>query len=166
VLALDHHDHATRLQDLHQRFGDLRGEPFLHLRPPGIDVHEPRQLRQPRDLAVRARDVPDVRDAPERHQMVFAGREHLDVLHQDHLVVAEIERRRQDVLGRLPQPREDLLVRPGHPPRRLPQPLTVRVLTDRDQQLSYGVLGALLVELADRALAVQRHGIGHLVPRS
>ena len=34
---------------------------------------------------------------------------------------------------------------------------------DREQKLPYGVLGTLLVELSDNSLAVQRHGVGHLV---
>ena len=145
----------------HQRVGDLRGQPLLDLGAAGVDVDQPGQLGQAGDLAGVGRDVADVRDAAERDQVVLAGRVDLDVLDQHHLVVAEVEGRRQDVLGPLPQPGEDLLVRTGHPGRRLPQSLAVRVLADRDQQLAHGVLGPLLVELADRALAVQRHRVGH-----
>ena len=75
VLALDDDDHAARLQDLHQRVGDLRGQPLLHLRAAGVDVDQPGQLRQAGDLAVGGRDVADVGDADERHQVVLAAAE-------------------------------------------------------------------------------------------
>src|SRR6478735_9206075 len=166
VLALDDHDDPARLQDRHQGLGDLRGETLLDLRPPGVDVDQPRQLREPGDLAGGRRDVAHVRDPAERNQVVLTGTEHLDVLDQHHLVVAEIERRRQDVLGLLVEAREYLLVRTCHSARRLAQALTVGVLADSDEELPNSRLGPLLVENADRALPVERHRVGHSVPRS
>ena len=118
---------------LHQRVGDLRGQPLLHLRPTGEDVDQPGQLGQPGDAAVVDGDVADVRDAVERHQVVLAHRADLDVLDQHHLVVAEVERRGQDVLRLLPQAGEDLARRPGDPAGRLRRPVAVRVLADGDR---------------------------------
>ena len=54
------------------RVGDLRGEPLLHLRPPGVAVDQPGDLRQPGDAAVLARDVGDVGLADERDEVVLA----------------------------------------------------------------------------------------------
>ena len=88
------------LEDLHQRVGDLGGQPLLHLRALGVDVDQPGQLGQPGDLAALGRDVADVGDAGERHQVVLAHRPELDVADQDHLVVADVEGRGEHVLGR------------------------------------------------------------------
>ena len=68
-----------RAQPLHQRVGDLPGQPLLHLRAAGEPVHQPRQLRQSGDPAVVAGDVPDVRHAVERHQVMLAAGVELDV---------------------------------------------------------------------------------------
>ena len=54
VLALDDDDDAARLEDAHERVGDLRGEPLLDLRPLGEDVDQPGELGQPGDPAVGA----------------------------------------------------------------------------------------------------------------
>jgi len=161
VLALDHDDRAARFEDPHQRVRDLAGEPLLHLRTAGVDVDQPGQLGQAGDLAVDRRDVADVRDAPERHQVVLADRGQLDVLDQHHLVVAEVEGRGEDVLRLLPEAREYLLVRPGDPGRGLQQTLAVRVLAHREEQLADGVLGPLLVEGPDGGRTVERHRVDH-----
>ena len=64
---------------------DLRGEPLLHLEPPAEHLDQPRDLRQPHDLA--ARHVGDVALAEERQEMVLAQASEVDVLHDHHLVV-------------------------------------------------------------------------------
>ena len=70
---------------------DLHGEPLLHLEPAREHLDEARDLREPDDAAVR--DVRDV-DAPEeRQQVVLAQAVEVDVLHEDHLVVADLEQR-------------------------------------------------------------------------
>ena len=71
-------------------------------------------------------------------------------LHQHHLVVAEVEGRREHVLRLLPQAGEDLRVRPGDPGRGVPQAVAVRVLADRDEQLADGPAHALGVVRARR----------------
>ncbi len=49
---LDHARRALRAQLLHQRVGDLRRQPFLHLRPSREPFDEPGELAQADDLAV------------------------------------------------------------------------------------------------------------------
>ena len=91
VLGLDHDDHALRVQLADQRVGDLRGQPLLHLRAPGVEVDQPGELGQPGDPAVAARDVADVRDPVERQQVVLAQARDRDVADQDQLVVVLVE---------------------------------------------------------------------------
>src|SRR6478609_6827393 len=146
VLGLDHHDHAARLQQADQGVRDLGGEPLLHLRSLGVDVDEPGELGEPGDLAVLARDVADVRHPGERHEVVLAHRPELDVADQHHLVVAEVEGRGQHVRGGLAQAGGQLLVGAGHPGRGVPEPLTVGVLPEGDQQLPNRGRRAVVVE--------------------
>ena len=82
----------------------------------------------------------------ERDEVVLAHRVELDVAHHHHLVVAEVEGRGQDVLGRHAQPDGELGVRPRHPGRGLAQALALGVLADGREQLADGRLGAGLVE--------------------
>src|SRR5689334_12300026 len=151
VLGLDHDDDAAGLEDGDHRVGDLTGEALLDLGPLRVDVDEPGQLGQPGDLAGLGRDVAHVGDPGERHQVVLAHGPQLDVAHEHHLVVTEVEGGREDVLRRHPQTRGDLGVRPGHPGRGVAQALALGVLPDGDQQLTYGGLGPLLVEVRDLA---------------
>src|SRR5438477_427551 len=60
VLRLDDDEHALRLEDPHERVRHLRREPLLHLRSPGVALHDPCHLRQPGDAAVLPGDVGDV----------------------------------------------------------------------------------------------------------
>lgn len=79
-----------------------------------------------------------MRHPGEREQVVFAGAPDLDVAHQHHLVVAEVEGGRQDLGGVGLQPVEDLRVRAGDPHRGVAQALAVGVLSDADQDLPDG----------------------------
>src|SRR3954452_9440708 len=161
VLGLDHDDHAAGLEDLHEGVGDLGGQPLLHLGPLGVDVDQPGQLGQPGHLPALGRDVSDMGHARERHQVVLAHRPQLDVADQDQLVVVEGEDRGQHVLGGRTHPGRELLGGAGDPPRRLAQPLAPGVLTDRDEQLSDGRLGARVVErgyVGPRRLPVRHVG--------
>ena len=97
--------------------GDLRGEPLLHLRAPGVHLDQPGQLRQPGDAAVGAGDVADVRDTVERQQVVLADRHDLDVADEHQLLVVRLEGRGEH-LGRVdPQAGEELGVGAGDPGR-------------------------------------------------
>src|SRR5918997_1491339 len=135
VLGLDHHDHALRFQLAHQGVGHLSREPFLHLRPPRVQVDEPGDLPHPGDPPLGVRDVTDVRHTVERDQVVLAHGEHRDVLDQDQLLVVLVERAVEHLVRLGVEPLEDLRVRPGHPGRRVPQAFAVGILPDRDQQL-------------------------------
>ena len=52
------------------RLSDLTGKPLLDLEPAGEDLHQPRQLREPKDSA--RRDIGDVSFAEERQEVVLA----------------------------------------------------------------------------------------------
>ena len=147
VFALQYDDHAARFERLDQFLGDLGREPFLDLRPLGVDVDEPGQFGQASDAAVLAGDVADVGDTGEGQQMMLADAPDLDVLDQDQLVVAEIEGGRQHLGRVLVQAGQDLGVRLGHPFRGVPQTIAVRILTDPDQQLPDGPDDPIMIEL-------------------
>ena len=61
------------------------------------------------------RDVADVGDPGERHQVVLAAAPHLDVLDQHELVVAQVEHRGQHVLRLLPRARRTSPRTPARP---------------------------------------------------
>src|SRR5699024_3937588 len=86
VFALDHHDHATGIEQLHQRIGDLGGETLLHLRALGVDVHQTGELAQAGHGAGRGGDVAHVGHAVDPQQMVFTGGVALDVPHDHHFL--------------------------------------------------------------------------------
>lgn len=140
-----------RLQVLDQGVGDLAGEAFLDLGSLGEDVDQSRELGQPGDLAVGG-DVGDVGDPGERQQVVLAGAPHLDVTHQHHLVVAEVEGRGQHLAGVLLQTGEHLAVGPGHPAGGVTQAVAVGILPDPDQDLADRCCHPLLVDRHGSAL--------------
>src|SRR5680860_1296377 len=163
VLGLDDHDHATGLEELDHRVGDLRGQAFLDLRALGVDVDQPGQLGEAGDLAVLVGDIAHVRHPGERHQVVLAHRPQLDVADQHHLVVADVEGGAEYVLRGLVKALRELGVRPGHAVGCVSQPFALGVLTDGDQQLAHGRSSAIVVELGDRSVTpshrVDRHGL-------
>jgi len=116
----------------------LGGQPLLHLGTFGVDINEASELAQSGDLALSARDVADVSDPGERHEVVFAAAPDLDVLDQDQLVVTEVEDSGQDLLRILPQATEHFGVRSCDALWGLAQALPIRILTDSDQDLAYG----------------------------
>ena len=108
----------------------------------------------------RARDVADVRDAVEGHQVVLAGGVHLDVptstissWPRSKVVVRTSSRL-------LAQPGEQLGVRPRDPRRGVAQAVARRVLADGGEQLAHGGLGPL-----GRSRAQPSRGPGDADPR-
>ena len=99
-------------------------------------------------------------DPGEGHEVVLAHRPQLDVAHQHHLVVPDVEGGGEHVLGTLAQTRRQLGVGPGDARRGVVQALPLRVLTDREEQLADGGLGARVVELGDLALD-EADRVGH-----
>jgi hypothetical protein len=91
VPRLDRDGHAQGLQELFHRGRDLSGHPLLDLQAAGQDIDDPRDLRKTEYLP--AWHVPDVAEPEEREKMVLAETVELDVLHDDHLVVGDIENR-------------------------------------------------------------------------
>ncbi len=86
-----------------------------------------------------------MRHTVERHQVVLTGRVERDVLHQHHLRVGNVEGRTQNLAGILVQTREEFRVGTRHTSRSLLQTVTVRVLTNREQNLADGSLNTRLV---------------------
>src|SRR6478752_1771773 len=154
VLRLEDDDDALHVEVLDERVGDLRREPLMHLRAPGEDVDETRELGQSGDSPVLARDVADVRHPVEGHEVVLARAVELDVPHDDELLVVDLERRAEHVGRRHVEAGVDLGERPGHPARGVEQALAVGVLTDGEEQLPDGRLGARLVDRHPSALLV------------
>ena len=80
----DYHD-ALRLQRVVDAFHYLLGETLLHLQPVREDVDDTCYLAQSGDETVR--NVSHMHFSVERQHVVFAHREEVDVLDNDHLVV-------------------------------------------------------------------------------
>jgi len=124
--GLDDHADPTGLEHLLDRAGHLLGEPLLHLQAPGEDLDEPRQLREPNDLA--GGNVGDVDLTEKREHVVLAQRIHLDVAHHDHALVPLLEDGIPDDVGGVER------VAPREPRERLRD--TLRSL---DQAVTRGV---------------------------
>src|SRR5262245_30922499 len=78
--------------------------------------------------------------------MMFAQARHGDVAHHHHLVVIGLERD-GEVLGRIgAQPGKDLVVHLGDAQRRALQTVAIGILTDRLEDLAYGLLDPALVD--------------------
>ena len=89
VRGLDDDADALRLDSFAHGQRDLFGDALLQLQPAAVDLDDACQLGQTEHFAVG--DVADRHLAQERHQVVFAQREHFDVFHHDHLVVVLVE---------------------------------------------------------------------------
>ena len=150
---------------LDEGVGDLRGQALLDLRATGEDLDEPGELGQPGDPAVLARDVADVGDAVERHEVVLARAVELDVADDDELVVVDLEGRAEHVLGRHVEAGEDLGVGARDACRRVEQPLAIRVLADGQQQLPHGSRSPRLVDRHGSALLAGVDGLVVRAPR-
>jgi hypothetical protein len=89
MARLDDDAHALRIDGFLNGVGDLAGEPLLHLQAASKHFNEARDLAEADHLAFG--DVGDVDFAEKGQHVVFAEREHLDVFHDDHLVVVDVE---------------------------------------------------------------------------
>ena len=146
MLGLDNHDHSGWVQLLHQRFCYLSGEAFLNLRAFGQPIDQPGELGKSRDFSVFPGDVPDVRVAKERHQMVLAGGVERDVSHHDQLRVLLAEGLVQHLGGVVIETRKDFLVSTSHSGGGFLQSFAVWVLPYRVEQFPDGGFRASLVK--------------------
>ena len=127
---------ARGLEHVHDRVGDLVGEPLLHLEPAGEDVHDAGHLGEADDLAVG--DVGDVGPAEERQHVVLAHRVQLDVPHHDHALVGLLEHGvADDVLDRHPVALGEPAERRLDPLGGLEQPVALRVLAQRGEDVPH-----------------------------
>ena len=84
------------------------------------------------------RDIGDVAFADKRQQVVLADRIQRDVAHEHQLVVAARVKKLEVLLRVRLQPRENLRIHARNAGGRLLQPLALRVLADRKQDLPHG----------------------------
>src|SRR2546425_6719325 len=160
MLCLDDHAHTLRADLSLDGLGDLARQPFLDLQTTGEHVHQPRHLAQPDDPLVR--QIGHVTLAEKRQQVVLAQAEKLDVLHDDHLVVADVERRAvQYVVNVLMIAAGQKLQRPLEALGRLSQPFAQRIFTDQSDHLTH-VIGDAFLRSA-RAFFVQQQLFGLFV---
>src|SRR5450432_1497138 len=89
VTGFDHHSHALGLDCALNRLGNLRGKTLLNLQTPGKDFDQPRNFTEANYFAIW--DVGHVHLTEEWQHVVFAQAEHLDVFHNDHLVIVDGE---------------------------------------------------------------------------
>ena len=143
--CLDHARGADGAQLVHQRVGDLRCQPLLHLRPAGEAFDEAGELAQSDDLAVG--EVGDVRTAGEGEQVVLAEGVKLDVAQQHDLVVAFREDRLEVTAWVDVQAGHQLAVGAGDAVGGFEQPFAVGVFADGEQDLADGPLDAEDVDL-------------------
>lgn len=135
MLALQHHNHSTRSELLLKQVRDLRCQALLHLRPPGKDFDETGQFGQSRDPPVRARQVPHMRYAPERQEVMFAGRKYRDIFDKYQFVVVCLECRFKNTGGIHAKAREQLGVSTSDAGRGLKQTVAVGVFAKGEKNL-------------------------------
>ncbi len=84
-----------------------------------------------------ARYVADMGVSEEWREMVLARREKLDIADKHHFIVAGVEDRGEHVLRMLVQPRELLGVGARDPAGSVPDAVSIRIFSDREQYLAY-----------------------------
>jgi hypothetical protein len=89
MTALHDYSHALRFQNLGNSQGDLFRQPFLHLQPSTEHLRQPCEFAQPQHPPVW--DVADMHLPDERHHVVFAQTEYLNILDDDEFVVVFVE---------------------------------------------------------------------------
>ena len=133
-------------QHLGQRVGDLCVSRSCTCGRRAKTSTRPRQLRQSGDPSFFAGDVADVRDTVKGNQVVLTQRVDLDVLDQHHLVVPEVERGGEHVCRRSCADRTTVSGTCGPLGQGVSRkPVAVGVFADRDQQLTDGCCGAVVV---------------------
>src|SRR5680860_257151 len=137
VLRFDDHEGAVRCELRHECVGDLGGEAFLDLRTFGVAVDETGDLGEAGDAAVVARDVRDMRSTVEGDEVVLAHRVERYVTNHDHLVVVFLEGHVEMLRRFLVQATEDLRVHVRDSIGGAREPVAVRVLADRDEDLAH-----------------------------
>src|SRR6266404_9384787 len=136
VLRLDNHSDALRGNLLFNRPRDLAGHALLNLQSPREHVHQPCDFAQSDYLF--ARQICHVCLSKERQQVMLAQAEKLDVLDDDHLVIAHAERRAiQQMVHVLVIPTGQEFQRFLVTLRRLLQTFALRILSDKRDHFTH-----------------------------
>jgi len=147
---LDHDGHALRRQHAVPVIGDLGRHPLLDLKPLGVALDEPRELRNADDPIVR--QIADVHPADDRRHVVLAMGDEVNVSHQHHLVIAGdlLECPLQELVGVVVISGKPFLVGARDPIGRAQEPLAVRVVTRPADQRADRLLHLRPVGTSDR----------------
>lgn len=142
MTTLHNNRHTLRFQNLHNRIRHFLRQSLLDLQPPCKHLCDSGQFANPNDGIVR--NIPNVHLPRERHQMVLAHAEHLDVLDDDHLGVILLENRPVDdiphvLLVPLCEEQQGIGVAMGCGQDALP----IGILTDAFEERAHGALHAL-----------------------
>ena len=129
-----------RLQMLADAVGDLRGQPLLHLQPPGVAVQHAGELGDADDAV--ARQIGDRRLADDRREVMLAMRLERDVLQEHDLVIAAdlLEGAAEMMRGILLIAARIFLPGAGDPRRRVEQPLAVGIVAGPADQGAHRLL--------------------------
>jgi hypothetical protein len=130
MLGLEYDPHAPRFKLLLQPARDLGRKPLLYLQITSKELDDPRQLRQAHDPPTR--QIPHVRHAMKRKEVMHTKRMERDRTDQHKLVIALLvgERRRAERLRR-----QQLGVCLDHSSRRVTQRLYPKVSAERNKKV-------------------------------
>jgi hypothetical protein len=118
---------------------DLRGHALLYLQTSGVALDESSQLRKPGNSPVRSGKVRHVREPREGDEVMFTQGGEGNIAHENHFVVARLERDPKVSARVFVGAVEELDVHVGHATGRLTKSVTVGIVTDgfekfRDQR--------------------------------
>ena len=135
VSSLNNYHHTQRFECLLDTFFDLECHTLLYLESVAVNIHHTGYLGESCDVAVG--DIGHVYLAVEGNHVVFAEREEVDVLNDDHLGVVFFEERlSQNFMGVHAVAACEYLHRFRHPHRCLLQTIAVRILAKKCQDVA------------------------------
>src|SRR5450432_1572032 len=91
MACFDHHTHTQRLNRILNCLSYLHGEALLYLQTAGKNIYQAGNLAQAHHFPVR--DISDVYFSKEWQHMMLTQAEHLDIFHDDHLVITDVKER-------------------------------------------------------------------------
>jgi hypothetical protein len=156
---LDHDANTPGLKYLINRIGDLRSQSLLDLQSASISLHDPSQLGNANDSAVR--DISDPCASNNRCHVMFAMALERYASENDHFVVAIrfFECLPQNLFRVLPVARKIFLVCSDEAGGFFTQPFAIGVLADPPENLPKGLLNiSVCVSLSSCILDARNEG--------